>query len=554
MPRRSRTRSLVALAVSLTGCAAMSGVASSAVNLSQLRFFPPGSPFAGTAPTTQSVAVNSRGDVVVGEEVRSRNGAAATPTVRFRNGRRGPWSPTIMLAKPSTDTSEPRVAINARGARIATFHRLGRYVGSRQRGSSWRLSDIGAPAPTTDDVSAITITATGSARFVHALPDSGCSPDPDPCPWTVWVYDQSGPTGLWTRSDHSLRVPPTQRPSLTVSERGDVLVAWAAAGSAPRIHASRRLAADSAFEAPLSVSPPSVRGDVHAAIGPNGDAAVAWVQPDAPGAGSAFTGRIDVATRRATLPVWATPETVVPAGTANPDLALGVDSSANVALAWTTLSASAGGPSTLDAATRSAATSTWIPSPRLDSAAGGDGESLDLGTVFAGGGRAYVTYDKRLSAASTLARLAIGAPAGWSVHALTGNADPTAAPRDAAPRPVAAVAPNGNLVLVAPGLQVRNVDAAPTPPASRATGLRVRVTGRTAELRFRLNTSARIYVQRRGGTNFATIGEYAPATGRAGANRFALGRLPAGRYLVGIGACNRARGCSATKLVAFRIR
>jgi hypothetical protein len=33
-----------------------------------------------------------------------------------------------------------------------------------------------------------------------------------------------------------------------------------------------------------------------------------------------------------------------------------------------------------------------------------------------------------------------------------------------------------------------------------------------------------------------------------------LGRLAVGRYLVGIVACNRSRGCTATRFVQFSIR
>lgn len=553
MQRRTRTRLSLSFVTVVAGLAAMSGAALGAVGLGPLRFFPSGSPFAGSAPTTQSVALNVHGDAVVGEEVRSQNGTLATPTVRTRSGARGAWSPTAALAKPSNDTSEPQVAINAAGNRIAVFRRLGRYVASRQRATGWTLSNIDAPAPTTDDVSAITITPSGRARFVHALPDAGCDPIPATCPWTVWVYDQAGAGAFWTRGDDSLRIPPTQRPVIAVNGRGDVLVAWATPGASGRVNASRRLVGETVFESPLSVSDPGVRGDVDAAIGDGGDAAIGWVHPDAPGTGSGFTGRIDVSIRRDNLPLWASPETVVPAGAANPDFDLAVDSAANVVLAWTTFPASAGAPFTVDAAIRSSATSVWVPSPRLDSAATGDGESLTLLSVLAAGGRAFVTYEKHLGPDANLERLAVGGPTGWNVRTLAGNADPTAASGDAA-RALGAVAQNGSLILVSSGLQVRNDDAATTLAAARAGGLAVKVTGRSAELRFRLNTQSRVFVQRRSGANFTRTGEYAPKIFPAGANRMNLGRLPIGRYLVGIGACSRSRGCTATRLVAFRIR
>ena len=177
---------------------------------------------------------------MVGEEVRSQNGTLVTPTVRTRTGSRGPWSPTVALAKPSKDTSEPQVAINADGKRIAVFRRLGRYVASRQRATGWRLSNIDAPAPATDDVSALTITSSGRGRFVHALPDSGCDPLPAVCPWTVWVYDQPSAGAVWTRGDDSLRIPPTQRPVIALNGRGDVLVAWSTPGATGRVVASDR--------------------------------------------------------------------------------------------------------------------------------------------------------------------------------------------------------------------------------------------------------------------------------------------------------------------------
>ena len=553
MQRWTRSRLSVSFVVCLVGVVSASGAALGALGLGPLRFFPSGSPFAGVAPTTQSVALNVHGDAVVGEEARSQNGTLVTPTVRTRTGSRGPWSPTVALAKPSNDTSEPQVAINAGGSRIAVFRRLGRYIASRQRATGWTLSNIDAPAPTTDDVSAIIITPGGRGRFVHALPDAGCDPVPTACPWTVWVYDQRSATASWTRGDDSLRIPPTQRPVIALNGRGDILVAWSTPGTSGRVNATRRLAGETTFEAPLALSDPGVRGDVHAAIGDGGDAAIGWVHPDAPGTGSGFTGRIDVSIRRATLPLWATAETVVPAGTANPDLDLAVDSAANVVLAWTTFPASAGAPFTVDAAIRSSATSAWVPSPRLDSAATGAGESLALLSVLAGGGRAFVTYEKHLGPGANLERLAVGGPAGWNVHTLAGNADPTAASGEAA-RPLSAVAPNGGLILVSSGLQVRNDDAAITLAAARASGLAVTVTGRSAELRFRLNTQARVFVVRRSGTNLTRTGEYSPKIFPAGANRMNLGRLPVGRYLVGIGACNRSRGCTATRLVAFRIR
>jgi hypothetical protein len=523
-----------------------------ALGLGPVRFFPSDSPFAGIAPSTQSAAVNVRGDAVVGEEVQSQNGTLVAATVRTRTGARGPWSGTVTLAKPSTDTSAPKVAINAAGNRIAAFHRLGRYVAARQRTTGWTLSNIGAPAPTADDVSALTITATGLARFVHALPDTGCDPGPDACPWTVWVYDQPNATSLWIRDTDSLRIASTQQPSVAVNARGDILVSWTTPGASARVSASRRLIGDATFEAGLTVSPPGVRGAAHGVIGDGGDAAIGWVEPDAAGTGG-FTGRIDVAVRHQTLPVWPTPETVAPAGTANPEFDLAIDGQSNVAIAWTTFPASAGSPYSLDAALRLAATSTWIPSPRLDSAAIGSGEALDVSDVLIGGGRAFVSYQKHFGPGENLERLAVGDGAGWNVATLEGNADPTAGTTQPLPA-LAAIAPNGGLLLVSSGLQVRNYDVAVTPPAARATGLSVKVTGRSAQLRFRLNARARVFVQRRSGPNFSRNGEIASRILPVGANTVNLGRLPVGRYLVGVGACNRSRGCTTTRYVQFRVR
>ena len=528
-------------------------VALGAPSLSPLRFFPGGSPFVGVSPTTQSVALNARGDVIVGEEVRSQNGTLVTPTVRFRNGVRGPWSQTLALARPTTDTSEPLVAINNRGSRIAVFHRAGKYVASRQRSTGWKLSAINAPAPATDDVTAVALTATGRARFVHALPDAGCDPSPALCPWRVWIYDQATPGALWIRDADSLPIAATQRPSLSVNGRGDVLVAWATSGASGRVNASRRLDGETTFEAALPVSSPGVRGDVHAALGSGGDAAIGWVHPDAPGSSSGFTGRIDVTLRGRSLPVWAAPETVVPAGSPNPDLDLAIDSAANITLAWTAFPASAGAPFSIDAAIRSQATSSWVPAPRLDSAAVGDGESIELIDVLGGGGRSFVVYEKHLGPGANLTRLAVGGAAGWNVSTLAGNVDPTATSTEG-PRPVPAVAPNGNLILVGNGLQVRNVDSARTLAPARATGLSVTVTGKSAQMRFRLNTQARIFVLRSSGQNFRQVGQYPAVVLSAGANSLSTGRLPVGRYRVGLGVCNRSRGCTATRFVEFRIR
>ena len=552
MPRRISPHFSLTATTCLVGLAA-SSAAFGAVGLSPLRFFPGGSPFVGVAPTTQSVAINSRGDVIVGEEVRTQNGTLVTPTVRFRNGARGPWSQTLALARPTTDTSEPLVAINGRGSRIAVFHRAGKYVASRQRPNGWKLSAINAPAPTTEDVTALAVTATGRGRFVHALPDTGCDPDPAICPWRVWIYDQATPGSLWVRDGDSLPIAAAQRPSLSVNSRGDVLVAWATTGASGRVNAARRLDGEPAFEAALPVSSPGVRGDVSAALGSGGDAAIAWVHPDAPGSGTGFTGRIDVAVRGRSLPVWAAPETAVPAGTPNPDVDLAIDSSANITLAWTAFPASAGAPLGIDATVRSSATSTWVPSPRLDSAAVGDGESIELGDVLAGGGRSFVIYEKHLGPGANISRLAVGGPSGWKVNTLAGNVDPTAASSDG-PRPVPAVAPNGNVILVGNGMQVRNFDGARTLLAARATGLRVIVTGRSAEMRFRLNTQARIFVLRSSGANFRTVGQYPAVILPAGANHLSTGRLAVGRYRVGLGVCNRSRGCTATRFVEFRIR
>ena len=555
MPRSPLTIARRSLVAGVLATASLGAPALGALGLGPLRFFPLGSPFAGVGPTTTSVALNAAGDAVVGEAQRSGNGTLTTATVRTRRGARGPWTGVIPLARPTTDTTDPVVAVNARGAGLAVFQRGGRYVAARSRGGTWRLMAIGAPSPTTGDASAIALGDTGRAWMAHALPDTGCDPGPAACPWTVAVYTQAAPGAIWTRTGDTLRIAAAPRPSIGINRAGDLVVAWATPGASARVNSSRRLSTETAFEAPQAVSPPGVRGDVHVAIGDGGDAVLGWVLPDAaPGAGAGFTGRIDVALRRHSSPIWSNPETVAPPGAGNPDIELSVDGSANVAVAWTTFGTGTGSPVTLDVAYRSSATSSWVPGPRLDQAALTDGEALSIGSVMAAGGRAFVQYLKDVGPGGDIPRLAYRSPDGaWSVKGLTGNADPTASPSTVVTA-VAASAPDGDVILVGDGLQVRNFDAAVTPAPARASGLRVRIEGRAATLTFRLTATSRVHVLRRSGAGFRRAGEYRPVRLPAGPNRFRLGRLPAGRYLVGVGVCNPSRGCSATRTVAFRIR
>jgi len=526
-----------------------------AAGLSGARFIPPGSPFAGSSPEAASVAMNSRGDVLVGEELRTANGTRVAPSVRVRSGPRGAWSGSIRLARPTTDTSTPIVALGERGAAGVAFTRGGRYVASRRRGTAWRLTSIGAPAPATDDVTALAVNGAGRARFAQALPDMGCDPGPAACAWTVSVYDQAAPGALWLRDGDSLRIAATQRPALALNRRGDLLIAWSTPDGSARVNASRRLATEAAFEAPQAVSLPGVRGDVHAALGNGGDAALAWVVPDAPGPGSTtgFTGRVDVSVRRRTSPTWAAAETVVPPGAANADVEIAEDAAGNVLLTWTTFATSPAAPDTLNASVRPAATGQWTASPQLDFADTGSGEALTILRTAIERGRAFVSYQKDLGPGGDIQRLASGTVVGgWRAATLTGNAD-VGAP-GATPRHLLAVAPNGRAVMIADGLQVRNEDGLATPPAARASSPSVRVTGRSAVLTFRLNVASRVFVQRRAGPNFRTVGEYPSQRLGAGANTFRLGRLAPGRYLVSVGACDASRGCTASRFVSFRIR
>lgn len=525
-----------------------------ALGVSPLRYFAPASPFGGLAPETTSLALNARGDAVVGELIRSGNGSQVTPTVRTRNGARGPWTRTIRLAAPTADTSEPIVRINATGGAIAVFERNGVYVASRRRTNAWQLKRIGAPGPATQDTVNVSLLPNGRARFVQALPDVGCDPDATACMWTAAIYDQAGAGAIWVRRTDTLRFGPTQQPVISSSRRGDMLIAWAGAGGSPTISASRRLISETAFEAPLTVSPAGVRGDAIAAIGDDGDAVIGWILPDAPGTGTTFTGALQVSVRPANSPIWANAENVVQPGAPNPDGTLAIDNAGNVAVAWTTFDSGTGATDTLRAAIRSAATAQWSPSPVLGTASIGDGESLRNPRVLIESGRAFVYSVRHLGPGTNEPRLSIGTAGGtWNTRTLSGNADPSASSRDAIDYLIGA-SPSGRLLLAGDGLQVRNYDAATTKLPARADRIRVTVSGRRAILSFRLNAAARVFVQRTSGPAFRTVGQYAAQQRGAGPNTFRLGTLPPGRYRVAVGACNASRGCAVSASVTFRIR
>jgi len=535
----------------LTGLAfaAVPAAALGSIGLSPVRFFAAGSPFQDLLPDTTSAAVNSRGDAVVGELIRSASGRLATPTVRTRGGGRGPWSATIRLGKATADTSEPQVALNERGDAVAAFRRSGGYVASRRLATGWRLRPIGAPAPATDDATAVAVLPSGAARFVQALPDPGCDPAATPCMWTVAIFDQAGPASSWTRTAGELRAGPAQTLSPALGRRGDVLVAWASPGDPSTVIASRRLVTDADFEPAGPVAPPGIRGPVHSAVGGSGDAVVGWVRPDAPGVGTTFTGSLEVAVRGAASPAWRTPEIVAPAGTPNPDLAVAIDAAANVAASWTSLQ---GAAVTLRAAIRMATAAQWTPAALL-AIASGDGASIDDPVVLIESARAFVHLTTRLGPGANAPALAVGDPGGgWTVRRLTGNALPGGGPDpvDA----VAAQAPNGRLLLAASGLQVRDVDGTATLAPARATAVAVRVVDGRAAVGFRLAAAARVYVQRESGPSLRRVGEYPPLRLAAGPHVVQLGRLAAGRYRVTIGACNASRGCTTSRSVAFRIR
>jgi hypothetical protein len=538
----------------LAGLAAMAVPAGAlgSVGLSPLRFFAPASPFQDLLPDTTSAAIDSHGDAVVGELVRSASGRLATPTVRTRTGARGPWSATIRLAKPTADTSEPKVAIGERGDAVAAFRRSGGYVAARRLATGWRLRPIGAPAPATDDATAVAVLPSGATRFVQALPDPGCDPAATPCMWTVAVFDQAGPESPWARAAGTLRAGPAQALSPALGRRGDMLVAWATPGDSSTVIASRRLVSDADFEPAGPVAPPGIRGPVHTAVGGSGDTVVGWVRPDASGVGTTFTGSVEVALHGAASPAWASPETVAPAGTPNPDLALAIDAAANVAASWTSLQGAPGAAVTLRASIRAAATSQWAP-PAVLAAVSGDGASIDDPVVLIENARAFVHLTTHLGPGASAPALAVGGPGGgWTVRRLTGNAQPGGGPDpvDA----VAAQAPDGRLLLAASGLQIRNFDGAATLAPARATAVTVRVAGARATVGFRLTAAARVFVQRASGPALRRVGEYPSLRLAAGPHVVPLGPLAAGRYRVTVGACGASRGCTTSRSVTFRIR
>ncbi len=526
-PRRARALvAAIAVAVPVPALSA-------AQSLGPPRTFASGNPFVPSALSWTTVALNVRGDAVVGGLIARTGGSI--PVVRQRARSRGSWGAPVRLAAGRAQTSAPVVAVNEGGAAIAVFGSGGRlWTVRRGATGGWtRASTVASLTPR--HVERVALLGDGRARLVVAQANRACS-FAAPCTWTITVLQQPARGGAWTTVGSPIAVPAMNGvPRLVTSRTGHVLMTWSQSGET---WGARILADESAIEPPVELAP--VEG-AWPAIGDGGDAAVAYgVEGSSPATGRGLVRLRPVAQG------WGSPEEVVPPTAATPSMRAAVDRDGNVAAAWTRFTA--GGRTNGEAVFRRARAAAWSSAGVLTTSS--DIETLQIAQIAVDAGRVKIIWDRHLGPGDNVTQLtSYGAQNHWStVSRVTADGYPPSGFGTAA---------DGDALLVDHDMTVRNFDAVPTPAAARTASPRVRVRGRYATVSFSLNLRATVYAQRTGPLGSGSRTRLTdPRVMAPGTRRITLGPLPRGRHQVSLAACHAARGCTFSRpaVVAFRIR
>ncbi len=497
------------------------------------RTFTSGNPFVPSALSWTNVALNVRGDAVVGGVIARTGGSI--PVVRQRARSRGSWGAPVRLAAGRAQTSAPVVALNEGGAAIAVFASGGRLWTVR-RGATrgWTRASSTVASLTPRHVERVALLGDGRARLVVAQANRACS-FVAPCTWTISVLQQPARGGAWTTVGSPVAVPAMNGvPRLAMSRTGHVLMSWSQNG---QTWGARVLAGESAVEPPVELAP--VEG-AWPAIGDGGDGAVAYGAVDSPAIGGGFV-RL-----RPAAEGWGPPEEIVPPTAAAPSMRVAVDRDGGVTAAWTRFTT--GGRTDGGAVYRRTSAGVWTSAGVLTTSS--DIETLQVAQIAVDSGRVKIIWDRHLGPGDNITQMTTYGPLGqWStVSRLTSDGYPPSGFGTAA---------DGDGLLVDHDMTVRNFDASTTPVAARAASPRVRVRGRYATVSFSLNLRATVVTQRVGPFGAGSRTRLTdPRVMAPGTRRITLGPLSPGRYQVSLAACHAARGCTFSRpaVVAFRIR
>ncbi len=497
------------------------------------RTFASGNPFVPSSLSWTSVALNVRGDAVVGGVIARTGGSI--PVVRQRARSRGSWGAPVRLAAGRSQTGAPVVAVNEGGAAIAVFASGGRLWSVRRAATGgWTRASSAVASLAPRHLERVALLGDGRARLVTAQANRACSFVAS-CTWTISVLQQPARGGVWTTVGSPIAVPAMNGvPRLAMSRTGHVLVAWSQSG---QTWGARVLAGEPAVEPPTELAP--VEG-AWPAIGDGGDGAVAYGADDSPAIGRGFI-RL-----RPAVEGWGPPEEIVSPTAATPSMRVAVDRDGSVTVAWTRFTA--GGRTDGGALYRHIHGETWSSAGVLTTSS--DIETLQIAQISVDAGRTMIIWDRHEGPGDNITQLTTRGPSGaWStVSSLTYDGYPPSGFGTAA---------GGDALFVGDDMTVRNFDAFATAVAARAGSPRVRVRGRYATVSFSLNLRATVVAQRVGplGTGSRTR-LTDPRIMGSGTRRITLGPLPPGRYQVSLGACHAARGCTFSRpgVVAFRVR
>jgi hypothetical protein len=435
----------------------------------------------------------------------------------------------------------PSVALNERGGALAVWVQDGKTLAARREASGrWRpAGTIGLVAP-----SAVELTG-ARALVVTEAPNAGCAQAP--CAWTIVVKSQRRAEDPWTDAVPPLSVASAaSAPSVAMSRRGDVLVAWST-GNPPTVRAVRLLAGAPAFKPEQTIAAPGISS---LAINARGDAVIGWIESDGRLVGRSPTpgiAHVWATLRSAVSKTWSSAEAITDVAT-RPEiedtLGVGIDLNGNVAAAWTAASAGSTGSASnlvpsLGAAFRPASTGKWNLSPDLQRGSDID-TSFYLRGVGVAQGAAWVRWGGIYGPGDYSTGVYTRDPSTgmWSDKHFSSTYGLNQGMQ------AFAAAPNGCLLAVWSGMWVAEFDDAITPPPPKAVPRAVLRSGRRFVLRFTLARAGRIYariVARKSGRLVRRITPAKPFA--AGKRQLEFARLSRGSYIIEMTACDARAGC-----------
>jgi hypothetical protein len=517
--------------IALAATLAAAPVAAEAASWGPVRWFP-SDPVElegfGASYSPSSIAMNARGDVIVG--------LTGSASILERDGRTLAWSGERSLGAAAGKDIAVDVAIDRGGDAVAAWVRGGRLLAATRRLGRWSepaiVGERVAPGS-----ARVTIGDDGTARAAWAS-TGGTSGG-----WVVGVAAHPLQAVRWGPVGAALDAgPAVEAPVVAIDAAGDVAAAWRA-GAPGTVSASRRLAGHRSWEPPRRVSGPEEPGPfIRIAIGPRGDSAVTW-----PGLGATDEERllglgagVNAVVRSRASTDWPPRQALGDQGERIArGVAVGVDAHGDAAAVWA-------GASTGHDAVRVGFRMTdgdW----RAETVRQGTDDGVQGSVIVPRTGRPFVLWSDYLGGGRSLTGIVRPRADGpWQAEpfdAVVGGGLPPALAAARGDRAIALFADPGEGGSWS-GLKVQDLGAPTIPRIPRATAVLIRRGGR-ALLEVRLARRAGVSAAVSRGLTGAggPVRTFRARPYPAGTVRLPLGKLASGGYLARVRICAGAAGC-----------